>query len=129
MTTSWRNDPVLSGRSIAIKTVVMMSVLQSVPRYGFTYIWTGVPFSKRAPLTSKHLAVFPLGWIWNDGTGVEVGGGVVVLAEEVGTTVEGGTAVDVVGTSDELGSAVEVATPEVEERTTLEATAVFSVQG
>jgi len=42
-------------------------------------IWTGVPLANTAPLTSKHLLLFPFGWILSPGrgrgTGVTVGTG------------------------------------------------------
>lgn len=102
-----------------------------------TNIWTGVPFARTAPWTSKHLAVFPLGLICTKGTGVGVGEPVVVgkvmvdgiLAVVVGTTVEG-TPVVVVGTTVE-GTLVEggtrVGTSLVVGRTTVEVTSEGTV--
>lgn len=65
----------------------------------YTYIWTGVPFTRTAPRTSRHLFILLMGWITNDAAGVEVGGfSVVVLVVEEVVVVEvvvvvGGTSV------------------------------------
>ena len=74
------NVPILRRGTIAVETIWQVMSLAETILIENAHLWTGVPFWKMLPRTSRHFVVFLIGWSKDDAEVVDMKGADVIVA-------------------------------------------------